>query len=304
MSVLVGVDVGASHTGVVVADASLEPAARFRGPGVVLDLEGLDDSIKSILESITAALRSARLDGDVAAVVVGAAGAGDADVCAAAEYAFKSVLCSECSVAVTTDGEIALQSAFGDDPGITLCAGSGSIAYGRDPHGQLWRTGGLGWQFGDEGSGYALARAALAAIGHASDGRGQATELTEVLAQEAGTETADQTIRWARSVERRAVIDLAAVVDRTAGKGDIVAARLVNSAAQDLARLVLALVRHFPPDSTVPVALGGGLLRADTSTRHSLVARLHEAAPRVAIADVEVDAAVGALAMAKGMVTA
>ena len=157
MSVLVGVDVGASHTGVVVADASLEPAARFRGPGVVLDLEGLDDSIKAILESITAALRSARLDGDVAAVVVGAAGAGDADVRAAAEYAFKAVLCSECSVAVTTDGEIALQSAFGDDPGITLCAGSGSIAYGRDQHGQLWRTGGLGWQFGDEGSGYALA---------------------------------------------------------------------------------------------------------------------------------------------------
>lgn len=298
MSVLVGVDVGASHTEVAVANDSLKPAARFEGPGVVLDGDGLDSSVKSIVESITAALGAARVKGDVAAVVVGAAGAGDNQIRGAAEAALRSVLCSECSIAVTTDGEIALQSAFGHDPGITLCAGSGSIAYARDQSGVLWRTGGLGWQFGDEGSGYALARAALAAIGHAADGRGQATDLTDTLAAEAGTETAEQTIRWARSVERTAIIDLASVVDHTAGKGDLVAARLVNSTAQDLASLVLALVRHFPADLDVPVALGGGLLQADTSTRHSLVSQLHEAAPRVEIAEVEVDAAVGALAMA------
>jgi N-acetylglucosamine kinase-like BadF-type ATPase len=298
MSVLVGVDAGASHTEVVVAKDWLKPAARFEGPGVVLNVDDLEDSIKSILESITTALRSARLDGDVAAMVVGAAGAGDDAVRDAAEAAFRAALCSQCSVAVTTDGEIALKSVFGDDPGITLCAGSGSIAYARDQSGVLWRAGGLGWQFGDEGSGYALARAALAAIGHAADGRGPATELTATLAKEAGTETVEQTIRWARSVERTAIIDLASVVDHTAGKGDLVAARLVNSIAQDLASLVLALVRHFPADSDVPVALGGGLLKADTSTRHSLVSQLHEAAPRVEITDVEVDAAVGALAMA------
>ena len=92
------------------------------------------------------------------------------------------------------------------------------------------------------------------------------------------------------------------MVDHIASRGDIVAARLVNSTAQDLAKLVLALLRHFPPDSTVPVALGGGLLKADTSTRHSLVAQLREAAPRVEIADVKVDAALGALEMAAGLV--
>ncbi|UCD24868.1 MAG: hypothetical protein JSW51_02830, partial [Gemmatimonadota bacterium] len=187
-------------------------------------------------------------------------------------------------------------------PGITLSAGSGSIAYARDHSGHLWRTGGFGWKFGDEGSGYALARDALAAIGHASDGRGPGTRLTEVLAAEAGAETAEQTIRWARSVERTVIISLAAAVDRTAGQGDLVAARLVNSAASELAKLVLALVRHFPPDATVPVALGGGLLKADTSTRHSLVDQLRAADQRIEIADVTVDAAGGALAMAAELV--
>jgi len=303
MSVLVGVDGGASHTEVVVASAGNKPAARFHGPGVVLDLDGLADSVKSILESVAAALKSAELDGDVAAVVVGAAGAGDHDVRVAASAAFRAALCSECSIAVTTDGEIALQSAFGGDPGITLCAGSGSIAYARDQDGHLWRTGGLGWQFGDEGSGYALARAALAAIAQAADGRGHATDLPGALASVARAETAEQTIRWARSADRREVIDLATVVDHIAGRGDIVAARLVNSTARDLADLVLALVHHFPPDATVPVALGGGLLKADTSTRHSLVAQLREVARQLKIADVEVDAAAGALAMAAGLVS-
>jgi N-acetylglucosamine kinase-like BadF-type ATPase len=300
MSVLLGADVGASHTEVVVAQDRLEPVARFEGPGVVLDLEGLERSVKTIADSITAALGAARLEADVAAVVVGAAGAGDHTVRTAAEAALRAALCTECVVAVTTDGEIALQSAFGRNPGITLCAGSGSIAYARDPDGTLWRTGGLGWQFGDEGSGYALARAALAAVGHASDGRGQATELTEALGSVARAESADQTLRWARSADRREIIDLAIVVDHIASRGDVVAARLVSSAARDLVDLILPFVRHFPQEAQVPLALGGGLLKSDTSTRHALVAQLRETTPRVEIADVKVDAAVGALALAAG----
>jgi N-acetylglucosamine kinase-like BadF-type ATPase len=37
------------------------------------------------------------------------------------------------SVAVLTDAEIALEDAFGAGPGILLTAGTGSIAYGKDP---------------------------------------------------------------------------------------------------------------------------------------------------------------------------
>src|SRR3989441_10905027 len=55
------------------------------------------------------------------------------------------------------DAEIALSTAFADGTGIIVSAGTGSIAYPRDPAGQLHRAGGYGWQLGDVGGGYLLA---------------------------------------------------------------------------------------------------------------------------------------------------
>src|SRR2546427_7012138 len=59
-------------------------------------------------------------------------------------------------VRVLADGEVALATAFGTGPGILVNAGTGSIAYARDPAGELHRAGGDGWQLGDEGGGYWL----------------------------------------------------------------------------------------------------------------------------------------------------
>jgi N-acetylglucosamine kinase-like BadF-type ATPase len=63
-------------------------------------------------------------------------------------------------IVVTGDTEIALAAAFGDRPGIVVTAGTGSMAIGRDHAGRLHRSGGFGWQMGDEGSGYAIGRPA------------------------------------------------------------------------------------------------------------------------------------------------
>ena len=82
---------------------------------------------------------------------------------------------------VTTDIEIALTAAFGDGPGIVVVAGTGSVVLGRDPEGRMLRRGGYGWQMGDEGSGYAIGRAALGAVSRAHDGRSPETAITPVL---------------------------------------------------------------------------------------------------------------------------
>src|SRR5256885_377154 len=70
------------------------------------------------------------------------------------------------------DGEVALSTAFADGAGIIVSAGTGSIAYARDPAGQLHRAGGYGWQLGDEGGGDWLGRRALGVPARAQDGRG------------------------------------------------------------------------------------------------------------------------------------
>src|SRR6185295_1363483 len=141
-------------------------------------------------------------------------------------------------------------------------AGTGSIAYAQNDSGHVWRTGGLGWQLGDEGSGYALARAALGAAGRAWDGRGPETTLGAAILQALELETPDDLIRWALTAERAEVVALAPTVGKAAEGGDVVAKELVDRCADDLLEHVNALLHHFPSLNPVSVVLGGGLLVA------------------------------------------
>ena len=82
---------------------------------------------------------------------------------------------------VDNDARIALTGAIGFGAGVVVIAGTGSVAVGRNDAGDEARAGGWGPIVGDEGSGYAIARAGLAAILRAYDGRGPATLMTELL---------------------------------------------------------------------------------------------------------------------------
>jgi glucosamine kinase len=153
---------------------------------------------------ITAAIRHALTDagllhGDV--LVVGAAGVGrDPERTELREFLRAERLAER--VVVTGDLDIALEAAFGDKPGIVLVSGTGSVAVGRTPDGTVHRRGGYGWQMGDEGSGYAIGRAALLAVGQARDGRGPATLLNDLVLSRGPVGTFDELVRWSTTPTR------------------------------------------------------------------------------------------------------
>lgn len=66
--------------------------------------------------------------------------------------------------AVTTldDSVPVLELATNGAPGLVLHAGTGSFVAARSPDGEVHYAGGLGWKFGDPGSGFDLGRRALA----------------------------------------------------------------------------------------------------------------------------------------------
>src|ERR1039457_6318057 len=64
---------------------------------------------------------------------------------------------------VTNDAVIALAGATRTGQGIITIAGTGSIAFGRNPAGRSARAGGWGHIFGDEGGGFDIARQAAGA---------------------------------------------------------------------------------------------------------------------------------------------
>jgi glucosamine kinase len=301
MSVFAGIDAGASHTEAAVSDETLRPAARWRGLGAAMQPGGAAQASRVILDVLSAALEASGLGSDLDGVVVGATGAGQKEAQSELEGALRASLGDKTAVKVTTDAEIALRSAFGDWPGVVVMAGSGSIAYGRGPDGESWRSGGLGWRFGDEGSGFWLGSEAVSAIGRAVDGRGPETKLTSLIQAEAGTDSVASTMLWAERAERSQVARLARAVCTAAKAGDSVACELVETAANNLATHVGTLVRKYPGGSAVKLAVGGGLLSADSPVRHTLESKIHEQLPEVEVLDISIDPPGGALAMARGL---
>jgi N-acetylglucosamine kinase-like BadF-type ATPase len=299
-AVFLGVDAGGSHTTAVVTDQACKLLARETGPAGALRPGKADESAQVIAAVARAALAGAGASA-AAAMVAGVAGAGREDERAALESALKRLALAT-HVSVTTDAAIALQAAFHDGPGILLISGSGSIGYARDPAGTVRRVGGLGWQMGDEGSGYALVHAALGAVGKAADGRGPETALTAALSEALNAPTLHDLIRWAQSSKRAEVAALAASVSDVAAAGDQVAIRLVDACAADLADHISALLRRFERSGNVPVALAGGMLAPGSFVRATLIARLRRVEPTAAVSQAPVDAPLGAAELASRLV--
>ncbi len=294
---LVGVDAGGSHTEAVVADELLTIRARVRGPAGAVRPGGLPAAARAIVGAVRQALTEAGVTGLPRALVVGAAGAGREQERRALGDALIEAHVAH-HVEVTTDAAVALESVFRQAAGILLIAGSGSIAYARDPSGVVWRAGGLGWQLGDEGSGYHLGRAVLGAVGKAADGRGPATALAAAVARHVGADSLDALVHWSGAASPGAVAALAKIAQEVAQGGDRVAQTLVDAAAEELAQHVLTLLQRFPAEVVVPVALAGGILTAGFPVRDALLATLAERAPRLSVVSQEVDPPRGALALA------
>lgn len=301
MSILVGVDAGASGSTAFVADETLHLLGRASGDTGAVQPGAVHEASGAILDTVRRALNQAGAK-RARALVVGAAGAGREPERGDLERALTAAGVAD-AVRVTTDIEIALVAGLGREPGILLLAGTGSGACARLPSGELRRTGGHGWQFGDEGSGYWLARAGLSAAAQASDGRSPPTALTAALAQAAGVEGEEALLQWARSASRGAIADLARVVQEAAARGDDVACLLVDQAAEALAAHVRALRPHFPGATPVAVAFAGGLLRPDSPVRTATARLLEGDLPPITILAALVEPPRGALQLALKLVT-
>jgi N-acetylglucosamine kinase-like BadF-type ATPase len=296
---LIGVDVGASKTSVLMVGAdgvrkqSEVPGAALR-PGMVLR------SANTVVEAVRAILRgTGRATADV--LVVGAAGAGRKEE----HREFSRALRAEDiagTVRVTTDGEIALRAAFGLEPGILIAAGTGSIGIARDPAGEILTAGGYGWQMGDEGSGYAMGRAALGAVGRAHDDRGDATGLTQAVLEATRSESVPRLVRWAAAAGPGEVAILARHVVETAIGGDTVAMEIVADAADALISLATSLGDRFPAGTPASVALTGGLLRDGSSLQTAVLERLANR-PDLVWTNRSVEPAEGAIMLAQELAT-
>ena len=297
--IVVGVDAGGTKTAAVVGDGHTI-LGRAEGPGgairpgrALLAATAIADTVRRALSA------SGHLKAE--AIVVGAAGAGRNAEREELERALRSEQIAN-RVRVTTDIEVALAAAFGREPGIVVSAGTGSIAIARTADGVLHRSGGYGWQMGDEGSGYAIGRAALSALSRAADGRGPKTPLTQRLMAAIRVSDFDGLITWAANATASEVSSLVPTVLEVAAEGDMVAQGIVDYAARELTQLVLSLLPHFPENQPIQVAVTGGILSPERALRSMVLSRLSED-KRLNLIKFSIEPALGALHLAEKMST-
>jgi N-acetylglucosamine kinase len=264
MRLFLGVDGGQSGTTAMIGDES----GRILGTGEAGPCnhaahgEGRGKLERAVAGSVGAACAEAGLDAATVrfeAACFGMSGGPDdkREILAATLRADRLV--------VTNDAVIALAGATRTGQGIITIAGTGSIAFGRNPAGRTARAGGWGHIFGDEGGGFDIARQAARAALRFEEGWGPATTLRETLLAATESVTADEMLHrfytddWPRS----RVATLARLVDVAAMASDAVALGILRGAAQQLAMLAGAVRSElWSPGSAVEVAYIGGVFQS------------------------------------------
>jgi glucosamine kinase len=297
--IVVGVDAGGTSTLAAVAEDGRLLRTR-ESEAANASSRGVEAASATIAQTITAAL-----DGGIpAAVFVGAAGAGRAEIAHSIEETLASRF-PGARVAVRDDACIALRAAVPQGDGLVLIAGTGSVAY-AEHDGAGYRAGGYGYLLGDEGSGFAMGSAAIRLLLRAFDERGPKDEFTQEIAARLEAQTAMEVLGrvYGNPHAVALIASLAPVVLDAANRGDRTAAKIVQTAAHELAEMVRTLAKRAGLiDSEAPIVFAGGLLRDNSMLTYLLETRLRNELPAMPILKGDIEPYLGALAEAEKLLS-
>ena len=261
-----GVDGGGTGTRAVILDQSQRIIGEGRsGPANPLRV-GIATAATNVRDAVDQACAEAGIHRhDIATATVGLAGVRRKDIRDRTREKISDCLKEIKSIELMTDGEIALYGATDGEPGLVVIAGTGSICCGRNRQGRHVCAGGWGPIVGDEGGASWIARKALQAVAHASDGRGPKTLLTHAALNYFNVATADDlsTAIYSPTMTNDRLAGFGREVMRAARNGDEVAKDIFREAGRELANTATAVIKKLRMENEeFPVAYVGGVYGA------------------------------------------
>ena len=261
----IGVDGGGTKTELTMLDGTGAEVAHHLAPGCNPSQVGPEQArtiLNAALDELLAQAKIENLKSKIAATRLFMAGNRTFwQEVAASLDGFGTVVAVDDSVPV-------LELATAGAPGLVLHAGTGSFVAARGPDGRAHNAGGLGWKFGDPGSGFDIGRRALglALLELQAAAAAPASPLVAALQAHTGLAGYVENSRFFYndaganakiSGFAPFVIDLA---EQECGP----AQQVVADSITDLARLADAVIhRHFPaPAGRLPCGVSGRILNS------------------------------------------
>ena len=296
MAFFLGIDGGGTKTDCALGD-SAAVLGRGREAGSKLARVGQAQARAALHSAIRQAASEAKVElKQVQRTCVGMAGASQPEVAESIRALVAEIVPGE--IQVVGDMHVALEAAFPGAAGMTVIAGTGSIAFGRNERGETARAGGWGPSISDEGSGEWIGRAAVAAALRAFDS-GQSIGLVGCVLNSWHLATRDDVARVANSMPPPDYAALLPQILATAEAGDAAARDVLLQAGTELAQLAKVVVRRLWPGGTgAQVALAGGVFRNSELVRRVFANSLRAERPQAEVIE-EVDPVLGALALAR-----
>lgn len=171
---------------------------------------------------------------------------------------------------IENDVYLGYRTAFGDEFGLFLYAGTGSILVYRETNGKLNRIGGWGYLLGDEGAGYWIGREAIRETLRAME-EGRRSSLSDLIMEASGGDSWDKIKRFVYSTSRENIASLAKPVLQVAESGSEEAKQVVVRAGLELSGLIKRAQKVLDEDS-YPIAFSGGIA-TDSSILKAVIER-------------------------------
>jgi N-acetylglucosamine kinase-like BadF-type ATPase len=274
---VLAVDAGGTKTASWLAESMSGGAHRVVGRGRSTSGNplsvGFAEATRAIAEAVAVARREANLLANtISRAVLSIAGALDPELRDQfIEWARTTNLADH--VAIVPDVLPVLAAGTPQCCGVALISGTGSSAFARSADGKTSLCGGWGFLLGDEGSGYAIGRAALReALDDEELGqptRPLSTELLKFLNAHSARELTK--IIHASPSPRTTLASIAPLILRAADDGDTCAAAIVDEAARDLAALAARAARVVGlADGPFALAVTGGVLVSSKRLRNQV----------------------------------
>ncbi len=293
---LLGIEGGGTRTSVLLLDESGATLTYFQTGPAVLSLM----SDRELLWHLRAI--SARLPFTPVAVGIGLAGARtEADRERLRRTASRVWAGMPC--VATNDLETALAAAPPTRKPVTrvlVLSGTGSCCFGRAPDGRTAKVGGRGHIIGDRASACDIGLRALRAVIAHLDHHGHMGPLGAAIMDALLFTDPEQLIPWSVHATKNDIAGIAITVFATAKKGDKLAQRLLDDAAEMLAEDACVCARQLQPEGgPLEFVLNGGVLLLNRAFQNNVARRLKECWPGAKIIALQQSSVRGAIALAR-----